>query len=353
MKDILAELDLWQRDREEIAIATLVRLRGSAPRRPGARLCVTRGGRMAGSVSGGCVENAILDRARAVLDGGAAVLASYGIADDVAFRVGLSCGGAIDVLIEPFRPTAPWQAARHAVEHERPAVLAVALGPAALLGRQLALLEDGSTVGSIDPGLDRQVSADAQRLLPVGGTRVITVAWQGGEASVFLEGFTPPPRLFIVGATHVAVSLCRMAKELGFRVSVIDARGVFATAERFPDTDELLEEWPDRVLAERRLDARSYVVILTHDPKFDVPALALTLRSAAGYIGIIGSRKTHERRRARLRTEHGFTDAELDRIHAPIGLAIGAETPQEIALAIIAEMVAVRRRPASTHADRG
>ncbi len=353
MKDILGTLDLWQQDREEIAIATLVDLRGSAPRRPGARLCVTRGGRMAGSVSGGCVENDIVDRAQAVLDGGAAVLASYGIGDDVAFRVGLSCGGAIDVLIEPFRPAEPWQAARHAVEHERPAVLAIALAPAALLARKLALLEDGSTVGSMDPDLDRQVRADAQRLLSLGGTRVVTVPWQGGEASVFLEGFTPPPRLFIGGATHVAVSLCRMAKELGFRISVIDARGVFATAERFPDTDELLEEWPDRVLAERRLDAHSYVVILTHDPKFDVPALAVALRSAAGYIGIIGSRKTHERRRARLRTEHGFSDAELDRIHAPIGLDIGAETPQEIALAIIAEMVAVRRRTASTHADRG
>jgi xanthine dehydrogenase accessory factor len=279
-----------------------------------------------------------------VLDGGEPVLASYSIADDLAFQVGLSCGGSIDVLIEPFRSSETWRAARQAVERERPAVLGIGLAPASLLGRKLVVLEDGSTVGSIDPVLDRQVGTEAQNLLLPGGTRIVTVPWQGGEASVFLEGFAPPPRLFIVGATHVAISLCRMAKDLGFRVSVIDPRGVFATAERFPDTDELLDEWPDRVLAERRLDAHCYVVILTHDPKFDLPALALALRSAAGYIGIIGSRGTQERRRARLRAEHGFTDAELDRIRAPIGLDIGASTPQEVALAILAEMVAVRHR---------
>jgi len=347
MKDILGDLDRWQQDGDEIAIATLVRLRGSAPRRPGARLCVTRGGRMAGSVSGGCVESDILDRARAVLGAGAPVLASYGITDDMAFRVGLSCGGSIDVLIEPFRSTEAWDAARRAVERERPVALAIGLAPAALLGRKMAILEDGSEggsiVGSIDPGLDAQVGAEARGLLGAGGTRVVTLPWAGGEASVFVEGFTPPPRLFIVGATHVAVSLCRMAKDLGFRVSVIDARGPFATAERFPDADELCAEWPDRVLAERPLDAYSSVVILTHDPKFDLPALAIALRSAAGYVGIIGSRKTHEHRRARLRTEYGVTDAELDRIHAPIGLDIGAATPQEIALAIAAELIAVRR----------
>lgn len=344
MTDVLADLDRWQRDGEEIAIATLVRLRGSAPRRPGARLCVTRSGRMAGSASGGCVENDILERARAVLDGGQPVLASYGIADDLAFQVGLSCGGSIDVLIEPFAPTTVWQAARGAVERERPAVLAIGLAPASLLGRKLVLLEDGSTVGSVAPGLDRQVAAKARALLEPGGTCVLTIPWPSGEASVFFEGFAPPPRLFVIGATQVGMRLCRMAKEIGFRVSVIDPRGAFATADRFPEVDELIVEWPERVLSAGTLDARSSVVILTHDPKLDLPALALALRSAAGYVGIIGSRGTHERRRARLRSEHGLTDAELDRIHAPIGLDIGASTPEEIAVAIMAELIAVRRR---------
>jgi xanthine dehydrogenase accessory factor len=174
-----------------------------------------------------------------------------------------------------------------------------------------------------------------------GGTRVLNLPWQGEEGTIFIEAFAPPLQLFIVGATHTAIPLSRMAKQLGFRVTVIDARSKFATSERFPDADEVLQTWPDEVLDEARLDIYSYLVTLTHDPKFDLPALARALRSEARYIGALGSKTTHEGRKAQLR-QQGFSEIELARIRAPIGLDIGSRTPEEIALAILAEILAVR-----------
>jgi len=341
MRDVLPELDRWAAEGEEVALVTLVRVRGSAPRLPGARLWVTRSGRMAGSVSGGCVESDVFERAMQVLDSGQPMVASYGIADEVAFEVGLSCGGTIDVLIEPFVANETWQALRQAVERPRPAVLAIGLSPPAFLGRKLVLWDDDTAVGSIDPKLDAPLMIEARCALREVWTRIVTFPWQGEEASIFLEAFAPQPRLFIVGATHIAMVLCRMAKELGFRTTIIDARGLFATRERFPDADETFAAGPAEVLDRTRLDAYSYVVILTHDPKFDIPALARALRSEARYIGVMGNRTTHGRRKAVLQ-EEGFTAGDLDRIRAPIGLDLGARTPEEIALAILAEMVAVR-----------
>ncbi len=360
MKEILTELDRWQQRKEEIALATLVRVRGSAPRPPWARLCLTRSGKVAGSVSAGCVENDVFERALQVLDAGRPIVASYGIADELAAQVGLSCGGSIDVLIEPFGPEEAWQALGRAVQSERPAALGIGLTPSSLLGRKLAVLGDGLCVGSIDPGLDPQVVAEAQRLLLSGGTRVLTLPWESDEATLFVEAFPPTLRLYIVGATHTAIPLCRMAKELGFRVTVIDARSMFATEERFPEANEVLRAWPDEVLDKAKLDPYAYVVSLTHDPKFDLPTLARALRSDTRYIGALGSRSTHERRKARLR-EQGFGEAELARIRAPIGLDIGGRSPEEIALAILAEMMAVRygregrplgERRGAIHADR-
>jgi len=338
---MLPELERWKAQGEEIALATLVAVRGSAPRLPGARLCVTRSGRMAGSVSGGSVENDEFERAMEVLDTGQPVVASYGIADEMGFAVGLSCGGTIDVLIEPFVAGETWQVLRRCLEQQRPAVLGTGLSPAALLGRKLALLDDDTAVGSIDASLDAPVTVEARRALRQGWTRLLTVPWRGEEATIFLEAFAPQPRLFIAGATHVAVALCRMAKALGFRSTIIDARGLYATRERFPDADEILLASPAEVFDRAGLDAYSYVVILTHDLKFDVPALERCLRSQVRYVGVMGSRITHGRRTTQLR-EGGFTETELARIRAPIGLDLGGRTPEEIALAILAEMVAVR-----------
>jgi xanthine dehydrogenase accessory factor len=296
---------------------------------------------MAGSVSGGCVENDVFERALQVLDTGQPLVTTYGISDELGFEVGLSCGGSIDVLIEPFAQDRSWEAVREAVESQWPAAFAIGLSPSSLLGQKLAILGDGTSVGSIDPALDQQIAAAADRLLLEGGTQVLTLPWQGQEGAVYIEAFPPPPHLLIVGATHTAIPLCWMAKGLGFRVTVIDARSMFATRERFPEADEVIRAWPDEALAQVTLDRYSFVVILTHDPKFDLPTLAHTLRSGARYIGAIGSRGTHEQRQERLR-QLGFGEADLDRIRAPIGLDLGARTPEEIAVAILAEMLAVR-----------
>ena len=340
MREILADLDRWQKAGEEIALATLVGVRGSAPRLPGARLAVTRSGGMAGSVSGGCVENDVFERAMAVLDSGQPATAEYGIADELGFEVGLSCGGTIEVLIEPFAADLAWDAVREAVETQRPAALAIGLAPDTLRGRKLAMQGDES-LGGVDPALDGELAAEAERLLLSGGARIVTLPYEGGEASVFVEAFPPQPRLLLVGATHVAMPLSRFAKELGFRVTVIDARSLFATKERFPEADEVLNEWPQGPLTEAGLDAYAYVVVLTHDPKFDLPALELALRADTRYVGAMGNRATHERRKEHLRGQ-GFGEEDLARIHAPVGLDLGGRGPEEIALAIVAEMLAVR-----------
>jgi xanthine dehydrogenase accessory factor len=362
MRDVLPDLDRWQQQNQEIALATLVAVRGSAPRPPGARMCATRSGGVAGSISGGCVDGDVLERALQVLNdvhASVATVATYGVADELSLEVGLTCGGSIDVLIEPFAADGAWRAVRDAVEGRRPAALAIGLAPGELLGRRLAILEDAPCVGSIDPELDPVLVEAAERLLREGGTRQLALPWpamerraaeaaelpaggRAAEARVFIEAFPPPLRLYIVGATHTAISLCRMAKELGYRVGVIDPRSTFATEERFPDADELIQLWPDEALSGVSLDAYSVVLTLIHDPKFDVPALEHALLSGASYVGALGSRSTHEARKTRLR-DKGFSEDDLARIRAPIGLDIGARTPEEIALAILAEVVAVRR----------
>ncbi|MBI4516405.1 MAG: XdhC family protein [Deltaproteobacteria bacterium] len=343
MRDIVGDLERWLAAGEKIALVTLVRTQGSTPRLPGARLAVTRSGKMAGSISGGCVENDLYERALHVLDSGQPALASYGIADDGELGVGLSCSSTIEVLIEPFAAAAAWQVLRCELADERPVAIAIALSPPALLGHTLVVRGDGATSGAIAAELDHQLVAEAQRLLGHGGTNVVACAWQAGQAEIFIEAFAPPRRLFIVGAAHTAMPLCRLAKILGFRVSVIDARAAYLTLERFPEADDLQRAWPHEALARVGLDDNSYVVILTHDPKFDVPALACALRSQARYIGIMGSRRTHAQRLAPLR-EEGFNDAELGRIRAPIGLDLGARTPAEIAVAVLAEMLAVSHK---------
>lgn len=341
MREILADLELWEENDEEVALATLVRVRGSAPRLPGARMGVTRSGRVTGSVTGGCVEGDVFERAMQVLDSGEPVIATYGIAEESVFQVGLSCGGSIDVLIEPLPTGGAWDAVRRALSNQQPTALGIGLEPGALLGSKMTVLGDGSTVGSIDEEVDQEVMAEGRRCSLEGGTRLLTVPWRGEEGSIFLEGFAPQLRLFIVGATHTAVPLCRMAKEVGFRVAVIDARAAFASGERFPEADELHRAWPGEVLSEKTLDTSSFVVVLTHDPKFDIPALTRALRSRVRYVGLIGSTATQAKRKEELR-EEGFGEDDLARIRGPIGLDIGARTPEEIALAILAEMLAVQ-----------
>jgi xanthine dehydrogenase accessory factor len=350
MRDILAELERWQAEGEEIAVATLVSAWGSAPRRPGARFAVTRSGRIAGSVSGGCVEGDVFARAMEVLDAGHPRLLRYGISDEMAFGVGLSCGGTIEVFVEPFRADAAWNAALDALATRRPCALATAVAPDELAGRRIAVTAGAPAAGGIAPSLDGIVAGRALAASTDDEARLIAVATGGVNARVLVEGLPPPPRLVIIGATHVAAALCRQAKALGFAVSIIDARRAFATPERFPEADELIAGWPEDALGEGALDAHAYLVILTHDIKFDIPALAAGLRSDARYIGVMGGRSTLALRMTRLR-EMGFDDRALARVHAPIGLDLGGRAPEEIALAIAAEITAVRYgRPATAAA---
>jgi xanthine dehydrogenase accessory factor len=341
VKEILPDLDLWQSQGEDIALATVVRVRRSAPRPPGARLCITRSGRMSGSVSGGCVEADVFERAMQVLDSRNPEVANYGIADELGFEVGLSCGGSIDVLIEPFVVDAEWESLRRSVEREQEAVYAIGLAPESVLGRKLVRLDASRSIGSIAPSLDSHISDEGEKLLQVGGTKIVSLPYEGEQAQVYMEAFRPSPSLLIVGATHTAMSLCRLADEVGFQVTVIDVRTALATPERFPDASKILHAWPDEALAQVPLEGYSSLVVLTHDPKFDVPALACGLRSQARYIGAQGSRSTHEGRKQQLR-QQGFTDTDLARIRAPIGLDIGSRTPAELALAILAEVLAVQ-----------
>ena len=337
MNEVAPDLAQWLDSGEPIAIATVVRISGSAPRPLGATLIAREGERIAGSVSNGCVEAAVYEEAMRVLRDGRARVVSYGISDEFAFSVGLSCGGAIDVLIEPVG--ALHRAALEAARAERPAVLARIIAPADRAGTVALLREDRAEGWS--PEL-AALKPDALAALADGRARTAAVTLADGrEAIMYLEALATPPLLAIVGATHVGQALAPLAKAVGYRVVVADPRESLANRERFPQADEILPLWPDEALARLRLGARSAVVLLTHDPKFDHPGLVAALRSEAGYIGAIGSRTTNEQRFAWLRAQ-GFADSDLARVHAPIGLDIGAATAEETALAILAEVVAVR-----------
>ena len=349
MDDVLDRVLAWRREGRASALATIVAVERKAPRGPGAAMAVSAGGEVAGSLSGGCVEPAVVDAAAGVIGSGEPRLLSFGIGDDDAFAVGLACGGTIHVFLEPTGAAGEVLDALAAAIAERHAVvLATVLAPGSSAGSPAAkrlVFEDGSRLSSGstgDPALDREIDAAAPDVFRVGDPERRTL----GEADVFLRPFLPPPVVYVVGAVHPAAELSAAAKLAGYRVVVLDPRSPFATAERLPAADEIVREWPNEALAKRSLGVRDAVCVLTHDLKFDVPALAIALASPAGYVGAMGSKKTQAGRVSRLR-ELGVSDADLARIHAPIGLAIGAETPGEIALSIVAQIVAERRRAGS------
>jgi xanthine dehydrogenase accessory factor len=328
--------------KEEIAVATVVYIHGSAPRPEGARLVVTRSGEMRGSVSGGCVEGDVYERAMTVLDEGSPALVSYGPAEPDSFEVGLSCDGEIEVLIEPHAEDVVFRGLRDAIAAGEPAALALVLDPPQRRGARLALVgKDSNIVGSIDTRIDEVVAEEAREVLGRGTRTTRTIELEGQPHRVFIESFVPAPRLYVVGATHIAETLCRLAREVGFEVCLIEPRTAFTRGERFAAAHEIRSDWPVDVLDGARLDGGAYILTLTHDSKFDIPTLARALRSDVRYIGALGSRGTHEKRKTALR-EQGFGEADLARIHTPVGLDLGGRSPQEIALAILAEMVAAR-----------
>jgi xanthine dehydrogenase accessory factor len=298
------------------AVATVVATRRSAPRPIGSKLVVTEDGAMQGSVSGGCVESEVYETCRAVLRGEAPRLVTYGISDDQAFEVGLPCGGEIDVFVQ---------------EENRELADRVEL-----LGEQRAVLFTNLEDGSERLALEGE-DATADELLRGGHSKIVELRGR----RVFADVFGPPPRLLVFGAVDTSEALCEAAKRLGWRTIVADARGRFATAKRIPSADELIVAWPEDVLAQVQPDHATAVVVLTHDEKFDLPALVGTLATDAFYIGALGSRRNQEKRRERL-LEAGVSEEALERVHGPAGLDMGAHTPAETALSILAEILAVR-----------
>ncbi|MGI5392020.1 XdhC family protein [Streptomyces sp. CA-251251] len=353
MLDIAEELDRWVEQGRDFAVATVVAVGGSAPRQPGAALAVDADGTVLGSVSGGCVEGAVYELCRQALEDGETVLERFGYSDEDAFAVGLTCGGVIDILVTPVRAADParpvYAAALTAVARgEAAAVARIVSGPAELTGRALLVRPDGSHEGAFGahPELDRTVAAEARAFLDNGRTGTLEIGEQGSRCgaplTLLIESSVPAPRMIVFGAIDFASALVRAGKFLGYHVTVCDARPVFATAVRFPEADEIVVEWPHEYLARTDVDARTVLCVLTHDAKFDVPLLRLALRLPVAYVGAMGSRRTHLERNARLR-EVGVSDLELNRLRSPIGLDLGARTPEETALSIAAEIIAARR----------
>ncbi|MEU8691732.1 XdhC/CoxI family protein [Streptomyces sp. NPDC048665] len=353
MLDIAEELNRWVEQGRDFAVATVVAVGGSAPRQPGAALAVDADGTAIGSVSGGCVEGAVYELCRQALQDGETVLERFGYSDEDAFAVGLTCGGIIDILVTPVRADGPARpvlaaALAAAARGEAAAVARIVDGPAELRGRALLVRPDGSYDGGFGahPELDRTVAAEAVAFLDAGRTGTLEIGEQGSRCgaplAVLVESSVPAPRMIVFGAIDFASALVRVGKFLGYHVTVCDARPVFATRTRFPEADEIVVEWPHRYLERTDSDARTVLCVLTHDAKFDVPLLRLALRLPVAYVGAMGSRRTHLDRNQRLR-DVGVTELELARLRSPIGLDLGARTPEETALSIGAEIVACRR----------
>ncbi|UNS99620.1 XdhC family protein [Streptomyces tubbatahanensis] len=352
MLDIAAQLDRWCEEGRDFAVATVVGVSNSAPRQVGAALAVDAGGEAVGSVSGGCVEGAVYELCQEALASGASIRQTFGYSDEDAFAVGLTCGGIIDILVTPARAGTRARevftaAVAEAAERRTAALVRLVEGPDELLGGALWLDAEGEPHGALGgaPELDATAVAEGRALLDAGRTATVTVGADGSRCgqpvTLLVESSVPAPRMLVFGAIDFAAALVRIGTFLGYRVTVCDARPVFATARRFPDADEVVVDWPHRYLDTQELDGRTVVCVLTHDAKFDVPLLERALRLPVAYVGAMGSRRAHLDRLERLR-EAGLTDAELARLRSPIGLDLGARTPQETALSIAAEIVAVR-----------
>ncbi|HEY6933392.1 MAG TPA: XdhC family protein [Marmoricola sp.] len=370
MREVLPELMEWWRDGKSVGVGTVIATFKSAPRPPGASMLVGPDGTAVGSVSGGCVEGAVYELGQEVVASGEPVLQRYGISDDDAFAVGLTCGGILDVYVEKVdRETFPELGEIAAdIEAGRPVAIATVVEhpDPSVVGRRAIIRPDPPIVRDVSPDnsdripaerlgvslgserIDDAVRDDALGLLAAGHSETLTYGPDGerrGEGMrVFVAAFAPKPRMLVFGAIDFAAAVARVGAFLGYHVTVCDARPVFATNSRFPDADEVVVQWPHKFLKterdEGRIDRRTVICVLTHDPKFDVPLLEVALRlPEVAYVGAMGSRRTHDDRSARLK-EAGLTDDELARLSSPIGLDLGARTPEETAISIAAEIIA-------------
>jgi xanthine dehydrogenase accessory factor len=340
MREVTADIDRWLLNDQPIALATVVQTWGSSPRRVGAKMALTASGQMCGSVSGGCVEGAVYETGLTVIKTGQPQLLHFGVSNETAWDVGLACGGSIDVFVQ--RIEREWYTTLHPIitSDHASVIVTVIRGPIDLLGRQLIVEDDDQTLGSIAPEVDREVWAAAQDVLCTGKSQRFTLS-SPEPIEVFLDVIAPSPEIITVGGVHIAIALTQIAKVMGYRTTVVDPRGVFGTEARFPHVDRVIHAWPDEALKQISLSCLSAVVMLTHDPKLDDPALKIVLPSEAFYVGALGSRVTQEQRRQRMLAA-GISETNLAKLHGPIGIDLGGQTPEEIALAVMAEIVAVR-----------
>jgi xanthine dehydrogenase accessory factor len=330
MQDVLSEIGVWKERGDRIALATVIDVQRSAPRPPGAKMAINDRGDIAGSVSGGCVEGAVAEIADGILKGDPPQLLHFGIADSDAWDVGLPCGGEIDVWVQAYEPGRFEEIARTG---GRAAEVTVLEG--ASPGAKLLVLADGARTGSLgSPELDDEAARVADELL--------WAETSERRDGLFVDVIGPPPRLLVFGAVDIAASLCGLARAAGWRSYVIDPRARFATAERFPDAEQVIAAWPEEAVAQLGgVDPATSIVVLTHDPKLDDAALLLSLASPARFIGAMGSRRAQAKRRERL-VAAGVSDEDIERISAPVGLDLGAISREETALSILAEIVAAR-----------
>lgn len=341
MREVLSDVIRWREERKPVALATVIKTWGSSPRGNGAKMAFTPNGDISGSVSGGCVESAVFEAGIETLKNNQPKLLHFGVSNESAWDVGLACGGNIDVFVQPL----DWQMfqALETIlkENKKAALVTVVRGPAEILGHELLLDADGQRItGSIDKALDGSIAILAKEVLSHGASQSFEM---NPEVDVFIEAILPPPTLVVVGGVHIAIALMALAKTLGYRTILIDPRKAWGNAERFPNVDRLIQAWPDEAFEQLSVNDSTGIVMLTHDPKLDDLALKVTLPSPAFYIGALGSKTTQATRRKSL-LENGVSESQLSRLHGPIGLDIGAKTPEEIALAIMAEIVDTYRK---------
>lgn len=346
MRDIVDGLIAWRARGERFALATVVRTWSSAPRPPGATMAVSASGEVLGSISGGCVEGETYERARDAIESGRAELARFGVSDEHAFATGLTCGGVIEVFIEPIgeEKLPAFDKALDAIKSHRPAVVAtLTAGPAA--GQLLTMDEAGLVVSSAGPEAGDILSPRMRAMLDRSATETVRAGQLPRpltSTEVFLRAFAPPPRMIVFGAIDFAAAVADIGRFLGYHVTLCDARPVFATPARFPNVDRLVVDWPHRFLSSEKVDESTVLCVLTHDPKFDIPLLKVALETPARYVGVMGSRRAHETRLDALRCE-GVPEWQLARLCSPIGLDLGSRTPEETAVSIAAEIIAAAR----------
>ena len=343
MREIISDIERWQDSGEQIALAMVISTWGSAPRGVGAKMALTPSGKIAGSVSGGCVEGAVFSAGTDVLETGKTTLLSFGVADETAWEVGLACGGHIEVFVEPLDATGFEIVNQWLANEQSGAVVTVIQGPQDMIGQKLYVGADGTVSGQISQGLDAEIGEVAQQAVESGTSTRRRMTHKQAQLDLFIDAILPQPTLVLVGGAHIAIALTAIANAVGFRTIVIDPRRAFGSADRFPHVDRLIQAWPDEAFKHVALTSTTAVAMLSHDPKIDDPALKVVLPSPAFYVGALGSSSTNAKRRNRL-LEAGVSPSLVDRIYSPIGLDIKAQTPEEIAVAVMAEIVAASHK---------